>query len=212
MMQHDQTAGGQAACPDTGAAPSNQDLNALVAEILAGDHIAFERLIAATQSELRAFLALRARDPDQVEDCLQASYVAALEGIARFRSGGSLIAWLKGIARNHLREDLRRRQRTLAMDHDALERLINERLQARLDGEDVPDEDERVQQRLRHCLARLGPRCRELLELRHIDDQGLEALSGRFQISTGAVASKLVRVRRGLRSCIQHRSVSEATR
>src|SRR4051812_14838709 len=91
-------------------------LDDLVVRIRAGDRPAFVALIAATQDEVRSFVAAHATTVDLVEEAVQAAYVTAFERLADYRPGGTFLPWLKGIARNRLRHETAHRRRWLSAD------------------------------------------------------------------------------------------------
>jgi len=86
----------------------------LVAACATGDRTArgllFERHVDAVH---RFAARMRGSDADTVEDLVQATFVAAFQGAAKFR-GERVIAWLYGIAANlvraHARHEIRRKR------------------------------------------------------------------------------------------------------
>ncbi len=70
----------------------------------------FEQLILQYQPELYQFAYRWLRDPDQVGDILQETYLKAWRAWSSVNDGGNLRAWLYRIAANTIK-DLRRHQR-----------------------------------------------------------------------------------------------------
>src|ERR1700712_180443 len=54
---------------------------------------------------------LQLRNPDQAEDVVQETLLAALEGRARFAGGSSLKTWLTGILKHKILDAIRRKSR-----------------------------------------------------------------------------------------------------
>jgi RNA polymerase sigma-70 factor (ECF subfamily) len=84
----------------------------LVEWVLSGDRGAFAEIYARHQPALSRRLRRVLVRSEDVEDVLQATFVAAFRTLGRFRRDGSLAAWLHGIgircAANHLRSQRRR--------------------------------------------------------------------------------------------------------
>lgn len=87
--------------------------DALVAACATGDRTAHGLLFERHVDAVHRFVGrMRGSDPDEVDDLVQATFVAAFRAAARFR-GGSVRAWLYGIAANltrgYVRGELRRK-------------------------------------------------------------------------------------------------------
>lgn len=80
----------------------------LVAACATGDRAARTLLFERHVDAVHRFVArMRAADADHVDDLVQATFVAAFQSAAKFR-GDRAIAWLYGIAANHVRAYARR--------------------------------------------------------------------------------------------------------
>lgn len=104
---------------------------------------------------------------------------------------------MKGIARNHLCEELRRLRRCQPLQGDPAELGTIEAAEHALEG---ADEDEIG--RLRRCLERLTPRVRRILELRYWQGMELEQVATEGGQSANAIAALLYRARRTLSDCM----------
>ena len=62
---------------------------------------------------------------------------------------------------------------------------------------------------LRHCMDKLRPEDRELLDFRYVDDLSAEQIAARLARSRQSVGRSLLRVRRELLQCIEARLVQE---
>lgn len=74
-----------------------------------GDGAAFEALVQAHQAAVYRFLMAQAESPQDAEDALQETFLAAWRAAASFRGAGSARGWLLSIARNALARLHRRR-------------------------------------------------------------------------------------------------------
>lgn len=167
------------------------DQDALVAAVRAGRSEAFRPLFDATYQELRLFVAARADAVEMTDEVVQATYVAAFSGIARFETGGCFIAWLKGIARNLLRRERERRGRLQPMADAAVAPT----------GE-VPAPPDDLGLRLDRCLERLSPAARQLVALRYRERVAVQDIAQRLGRTPSSVSVSLHRIRESLADCL----------
>jgi RNA polymerase sigma-70 factor (ECF subfamily) len=152
-----------------------------------------------------AFVHGLVRDVNLRDDVLQETAVAVLETHARFDPSQPFVAWAIGIARNKVRERLRRISREpLTFRAEVIDALA-------VSFRD--DADERRLEWLSECLGGLERRARELCRLRYELDLRPAAIAERLGMSANAVSKALERVRDSLRECIHRRaSLVEADR
>jgi RNA polymerase sigma-70 factor (ECF subfamily) len=180
--------------------PSPAAIDVLVSRAQAGDRDAFHALVLALQNEIRLFVAARTAALDLVEEAVQGAFVTAWERLADYEPRGTFVAWLKGIARNRLHEQLRLRSRLgAAAGLDAL-------VARSVDDAEAADSVGAARHelvRLRACLERLPPRSRAMVQRRYAQEVPLAVLAQQFKQSVEALASLLQRVRRSLRACVE---------
>lgn len=177
-------------------APDRDELG-LIAAARAGDRAAFTALVERCDRALRLFVAARAWDRDQLDEVVQATWVAAWQGLDGWRGEGAFAAWLCGIARNHLRRSADERRRRGVPAEQVLAGL------AAVAADDADgDADAARLLRLDGCLARLEPRLRSMLLAHDRDGEPLADLARRFRIDRGRIASALWRARALLRGCV----------
>lgn len=181
-------------------------LDQLVAQVQGGRREAFRELFIATHQDLRLHLAAHGAGAEQVDEALQAAYVAAFERLAQYRPTGTFRAWLKAIARNQLIDRWRERRRQAEVEGTALDELVAVAAIDRLDDDEDAQVAEQRTTRLSHCLERLPEHARTLITHRHQDGISLEILAQRFKRTAGALAVALHRIRTGLKRCIEAES------
>lgn len=157
------------------------------------------RLVLKHRHELLAYLYSALGDYHAVEDLFQEVCLVAVQKAADFQDGSNFGAWARTIARNKIREQLRKRS-GVSMDDaffDGLDRAFDE-ARAALD----PDPRKEA---LRLCLAELQAGARQILQLRY--DEGLDpaAIAARTSRSRAAVNSLLQRIREILKECVDRR-------
>jgi RNA polymerase sigma-70 factor (ECF subfamily) len=153
----------ECAIPCAGAESSVDDDNDLIRGTLAGRRQDFEVLVERHQRVLYAFVFRSLRDADAAQEVVQATFVRAYTGLARFRGEASFKTWLHQIALNQCRAFYRSRRtrRSVALDdvpESALPRT----------GDDLAAGANRAC--LERLVARLPPRQRSVLNLRIFSD------------------------------------------
>ncbi len=177
-----------------------QELDQLAIAWQAGDRAAFTRIVCELQGELRLHVAAFCDSHDQVEEILQETFVTCFHKIGLYQPRGTFLAWLKSIARNHLVDHWRERQRCARLEEDVAETLV-----AATGLEALEDEERSLQlsRRLGRCLDLLPPRARTLVERRHLDNRSLAELARQFKQSMASLSVTLHRIRQSLRRCIE---------
>ena len=169
----------------------------------AADRAAVEAVVAAHQKMIYGFLRARLADPAAADDLCQEVFLRYLTSRPVVAKGsGETSAWLVGIARNVLREHVRRcsRRREVAWTEMCLD------IEA---GAAADDADERLA-RIPACLDGLGQTARTALDLHYGDRLRLAEIGRRFDRSEGAVKLLLFRARQAVRRCLDAgRAVAE---
>ncbi len=179
------------------------DLERLIQTILGGDHEAFTILVEQTLDQVRCFVAVRDNDADMADEVVQQTYIDAYKNLARYRSGGSVVAWLRGIARHRVQRAQRERARRVQVDGSAWERL--------LETPEQPDDDEAngpdPLTALRDCLAALTPAVAALVARYYQEGLPLAVLAESAGRSRSGLAVTLCRARSALRDCLERKGL-----
>ncbi|MDA3962192.1 MAG: sigma-70 family RNA polymerase sigma factor [Planctomycetota bacterium] len=170
-------------------------LATLVAQARLGNHQAFDDLVVATHRELRCFVSIRIRSLADADEIVQDVYVTCYEKITSYNPDNSFIGWLKGIAKNKLRERYRG-SRLVSADQAFLDDLAH-------DEPPESDTSAALAAHLQTCLDKLPSKSRQLLDAMYHDGQSLKDMARRFKRKANNVAQAICRIRSGLRSCIE---------
>jgi RNA polymerase sigma-70 factor (ECF subfamily) len=148
---------------------------------------------------LIAFACALTRRRDLAEDLVQEACLAILDQGAGWDAERDLGAYLRGIIR-HKFTDLVRRKRAIPMDPEVLAAIEDgwAAIAARHQGGTVIEA-------LEHCLDRLPPTLRDLVERHHQQDESLAALSAQVGLAIDVVKKRLVRGRQLLVACMAGR-------
>ena len=124
---------------------------------------AFAGIIDRYQDSIWKIAALTLRDMTATEDLVQQVFVDVFHNLESYQAGRDFGAWLRSIARNHLRKELRR----LVREERKLRRY-HQTLAARLDGVEAADEmEQRLRKALEACKRELSPSAAEALRPRY---------------------------------------------
>jgi RNA polymerase sigma-70 factor (ECF subfamily) len=136
---------------------------------------------------------------EDAEEVLQASYLKAMEGRARFNGHSSTRTWFFGVVKNTAAETRRYRAvRGLALRRWFLQRPETEPV---LTPETISWRVER-HQALRRLLARLSPRQRDLLHLVFYQELTIEEAAGVLHVSLGTARTHYERGKARLRELL----------
>ncbi|MBM4005091.1 MAG: sigma-70 family RNA polymerase sigma factor [Planctomycetes bacterium] len=171
---------------------------ALVRAVQSGDRDAFATLLEEHQRAVFGYVRARTLDRGHAEDITQEVFLRCYLQRERLPRGVNLRAWLIGIARNVMREFVRKnlRSREQAWSDLCLMLEANEAPSPRNDDHDD------VVARLPTCLESLGKSAREALELQFQSQLRLQEIGQRLKRSEGAVKLLLFRARQALRNCL----------
>lgn len=172
----------------------------LVVEVLAGDTAAFAGLVRLYESDLWRIAAALLRDRGATENLVQQAFMDAYAHLDQYRPGTDFGAWLRTVARNRLRKELRtaaREDRRLAVYREQLA----ERLRA--EAPDPDDDSDLYLAALRGCREQLPEADAALIRLRYERGLSFDAIAAHRGQTPEAVQRMVSRVRFRLRACIE---------
>jgi len=157
-------------------------------------------LILRHRHEVVASLYAVVPDYHAVEDMFQEVCLVAIQKAGEYQDGTHFVAWVRAIARNKLREQLRRRSGVSFDDafFEGLDRAFD-------DARASLDPDLRKEY-LRRCLGDLQGGARQVLTLRYEEGLTPAGIAGRTGRTRAGVNSLLQRIRETLRDCVERRS------
>ena len=164
----------------------------------------FAQLVAQQHQQLRSFVRTLGVAPDWVDDLAQEALLVAWRERDSFDRQRDLGKWLRGIARNLVRNELRKKKRQERLLYQGLAELL---VRA---AEVEPQTESWAQCRvpmLRDCVEQLAPKSRELVSGRYGDGWKAPDLADHFNMTPTAVRQALMRIRLQLKRCIELRAV-----
>jgi len=177
----------------------------IFAAVARGNSEAYDVLVEGHQRPVYAYLRARLLEPADADDLCQEVFLRGYTNAKRFGGDGTARAWLIGIARNVLREHLRRVKRRNEVVW----------IELCLDVESNVEEDERtyddVLGYLPDCLDALGPSARSSLDMRYAADLRHAQIAEKLRRSADAVKLMLYRARQALRRCLDGKLSDEVS-
>ena len=180
-----------------------EPIDAVVARVTAGDVEAYAEVIQRYQEVAWRIAAFALYDRAATEDLVQQVFVSAFEHLSSYQQGRDFGAWLRTIARNQVRKELRRRGRDVRKL-----RSYHAYLAARFERADEAElraHDERLRQALARCREELAAPSQSALLLRYEQAQGFAAVAEALGRTIAATRQLLTRTRLALRQCIEQR-------
>ena len=168
----------------------------------------FMRQVELEQSGLRGFIRMLGVRPESVDDLAQETFVVAYKKLTMFERGTNFGAWLRTIARNLVRNELRRQGRRRVLANEVAEFLLSRADEkASHPSAEVEQAEQREQQvaALRDCLRELPERSRRLVQQRYFEQLSLGVIAAYENTNANNVSQILFRLRAALFNCIQER-------
>ncbi len=162
-----------------------------------------QALLEQNRGWLTAYALSMTGDRQSSEDLVQEVFTTALNCQERYDGSHAVGAWLRGIARNKIREYWRKTKRLpVLVDMDVLESL--DLAATAVENRCIdPDYVEQRSEALRTCIGRLTARVREMLRLRYEKGHRSQEIGLSLKMSASAVDMGLSRARKALRECIR---------
>ncbi len=175
-----------------------QDDQGLVAATLAGDSKAFQALVERYQARLFGLVRHYTRNPVEVEDIVQETFLKAFTRLATFQQSSAFYTWLYRIAVNTILDQKKRKSRSPIQSMAEPEELgapsaeATERMTVRPDAQLERAEIAEITQRV---LAELPDIFRTVLVMREFEGLAYQEIADVLEISIGTVESRLFRAR-----------------
>jgi RNA polymerase sigma-70 factor len=173
----------------------------LVRRVLAGETECFAALVRRYEASVWKVASALLRDRVATENLVQQTFVNAYERLEQYEPGRDLLRWLKGIARNLVREELRkssRESRTLSEYRSYLLAVAD-------DEEQAERRSQELEQAVADCRSRLAPAAARALALHYDDGRSVEDVAASLARTLAATRQLLFRARLALRECVQGR-------
>jgi len=159
-----------------------------------GDQEAFALLVRRYQRRIFNLSLGMLTDEDEASECTQKAFVAAWQGLPRFRDEAHFSTWLYRIAYQcGLRQLAQRTREQVQHSAGEAEQVLMGRRPEQQGTEITRRQD--LQALVREYLEHLPLKYRTVLVLRHLHDQTYEEIAAILSMPVGAVKTRLLRAR-----------------
>jgi RNA polymerase sigma-70 factor, ECF subfamily len=181
------------------------DTTALLQRVLNGETDAYAQIVAKHQTAVWRVVIAILHNHELSREIVEQSFVEAYLSLDQFKSDGDFELWVKGIARNLIREELRRKTR----ESKRLE-VYKEHVLARLDApEEQAVAQTELQTSLKRCREKLPGNSARVLDMRYSEGKGFDEIASDIGRTVEATRQLLQRTRATLKDCID-RSMAQA--
>lgn len=166
----------------------------------------FIQLLTENQNRLYGYIFSLLGDRSHTADVLQETNLVLWRKIEEYDRRRPFLPWAFSVARYQVLANLRDRKRDrVLLDSELVESMSRE-------AEMVASQIDSIREALNRCLQQLNSSNRRLIERRYFESESLNDIAESTSRTAGAVKVALLRVRKQLAKCIQHRLTAEGTR
>jgi RNA polymerase sigma factor (sigma-70 family) len=172
-----------------------RELRGTITSAASGDEVAFGRIVAAHNDDMRRVCRFISRDDGIADDAVQAAWAIAWRKLGALRDPDRLRPWLVSVAANEAKRLLKRRRRRTEMEVTV----------DSIDGPGGIDPATGIDRLdLRKAMARLSADDRSLLAMRYVAGFNSVELSTSLGLSPPGTRARLARLLRRLREELEH--------
>jgi RNA polymerase sigma-70 factor (ECF subfamily) len=183
------------------SATSDRSVDELITRVRDGETHAYGELVRRYRPEVRKVALLMLADGLVTENIVQQTFINAYERLDDFRRGEDFGHWAKAIARNLVRDELKKSSRERGRMA-----LYRDYLIAKLSTEDQGERREQILvEALTHCRGKLPVVAAQAIELRYDRELPFDEVAVAIGRSAEATRQIVTRARIALKACIQRR-------
>lgn len=165
----------------------------------------FEMLVLEHHVRVRAFIRSLGVDPDWVDDIAQEAFMTAYRRWDLFDTSRDFGRWVRGIAANIVRNEIRKQARRQRILHSGLTDVL-----LSLHGQSEERVEPLAIDAIRACLSELNPSSLRIIQGRYRDGLSAPELARRHGKSAANIRQRLLRIRRQIRACVELRVATES--
>jgi RNA polymerase sigma-70 factor (ECF subfamily) len=168
----------------------------LVQETLAGNQASFQLLVERYQGRLFALVRHYTRNPVEIEDVVQETFLKAFSRLDTFQHQSSFYTWIYRIATNTILDFMKRRGRSPVQSVEDPEMLTSVSAPSpRVSSPDAQMQREEIANITHKILEGMPEIFRTVLVMREFEDMAYQDIADVLGISIGTVESRLFRAR-----------------
>ena len=183
----------------------------LIQDALAGNDLAYKKLMRKYHDAIFSFIFRMVRDREQVEDLTQEAFIKAFGSLSKFNEEYAFSTWLYKIATNNCIDYIRKKKLQMfsidkpieSKDSDFTFELPDDSYEA--DRELISDQRAVM---LNQAIEQLPEKYRLVIRLRHVEERSYEEIAKMLRLPIGTVKAHIFRARellyKQLRGKIRH--------
>ena len=168
----------------------------MIQAAMRGDLHAFEVLVRRHQAAIRGYLAARLSCKNDAEDLAQEVFITAYRKRGSFSGEVAIESWFRGIARNLLKNHVRKFRASPIGGNEELQTFIDQ-------GVQVEERDDEILEALRECVLELDGPSRDLVRQRYLEGLSVRELESKTGRGYSALTMQLHRIRCSLADCVE---------
>jgi RNA polymerase sigma factor (sigma-70 family) len=180
----------------------------LIQEALAGNDLAYKKLMRKYHDAIFSFIFRMIRNREQVEDLTQEAFIKAFGSLGKFNEEYAFSTWLYKIATNNCIDYIRKRKLQVysidkpidSKDSDIPFELPDESYEA--DQGIISDQRAVL---LNQAIAKLPEKYRKVIQLRHVEERSYEEIAEKLKLPIGTVKAHIFRARELLYKQLRHK-------
>jgi RNA polymerase sigma-70 factor (ECF subfamily) len=177
----------------------------LARRVIEGETEVFAEIVRRHQRDVYRVLAALLRDAAATENLVQQTFINAYQHLHQFQLDRDFGQWVKAIARNLARDEMRRS----SQEAQRLGHYRDYLLALSADEDALVERERRVDSALSECWRKLAPAAARALELRYEESLDVESVAQALGRTLGATHQLLFRARAAVRECMERRLVPE---
>ena len=183
------------------SAAGSGGVDELITRVRDGETHLYAELVRRYRSDVRKIAMLMLADGLTTENVVQQTFINAYERLHDFRRGEEFGRWVRAIARNLVRDELKKSSRERGRMA-----LYRDYLIAKLSTEDQGERREQILvEALSHCRGKLPSVAAQAIELRYERELPFDEVASAIGRSAEATRQIVTRARIALKVCIQRR-------
>lgn len=178
------------------------DTDSFIERVKSGEIEAFTEIIRRHQEEVWRICAFMLRDIEATEDLVQQVFVRAYFKLDRYAPGRDFGAWLRQVARNAVRQEIRSRSR-----ESAKLKLYYEKLHKKFaDPERADEREDLLKGALAKCREKLPDASKLVVAMRYDRSLSFGEIASALDRTVAATRQLLSRIRLNLKECVEERT------
>lgn len=185
---------------------TDKDLDAvLVRRVQRGERRAYDFLVVKYQHKVAALIRRYARDPQDVADLCQDTFVRAYQALGTFRGDSAFYSWLYRIAVNTALSHVGGNKKAWNESELGYDQVLQDIVDGQHSGHGPEDEQAATELHaiVRAAMAEIPADMAQALRHREWDGMSYEAIADAMQVPVGTVRSRIFRAREAVEQRIR---------